>query len=320
MTISVFGTTRAGQEVQAIRLSAHGLQVCVLTFGAALQSVRLDGVDHDLTLGADDVAAYEGALGYHGTIVGPVANRLAGARALVSEQVVQLQGNEPSGHLLHGGPGGTQARIWHVVQSDQASVTLGLTLLDDGFPGRRMLQVKYAITAPNTLRMEITGTTNASTVLNLAQHGYWNLDGTDTWAGHSLQVAADCYLPTDATHLPTGEVQNVTGTPLDFRQPRRIRPDDPFIDNNFCLEPGGLRDVVWLTGQSGLRLTFATTEPGVQVFNGPEGLRYGVGPYGGIAIEAQGWPDAPNQPGFPSIAVAPAQTYHQVTEWRFDRV
>jgi aldose 1-epimerase len=58
----------------------------------------------------------------------------------------------------------------------------------------------------------------------------------------------------------------------------------------------------------------------VQVFNGPEGLRYGVGPYGGIAIEAQGWPDAPNQPGFPSIAVAPGQTYHQVTEWRFDRV
>jgi aldose 1-epimerase len=322
MAISVFGTSRAGQDVHAITLSGHGLQACVLTFGAALQSLRLIGVSYDLTLGSDDLASYEGPLGYHGTIVGPVANRLAGAKALIGGQVVQLHGNEASGHLLHGGKMGTQACVWQIIKANETAVTLALKLQGDGFPGKREIRVTYAIAAPGTLQMEITGTTDGPTLLNLAQHGYWNLDGTDTWAGHQLQIAADSYLPTDNTYIPTGQVRPVKDTSLDFSKPRQLNLNDPFIDNNFCLghAPAPLRDVVWLTGQSGLRLTFATTETGVQVFNGPEGTRPGVGPYGGIAIEAQGWPDAPNQPTFPSIALAPGQIYHQLTQWRFDRV
>jgi aldose 1-epimerase len=322
MAIKPFGTLQTGHDVDRITLVGHGLQVAILTLGAALQSVRLNGVAHDLTLGSDGLADYEGALRFHGTIVGPVANRLAGAQVSIDGQTHVLAANEPSGNLLHSGAAGTHAQVWQVATISETAVTLTLSLQDDGFPGRRDLRVSYAIAAPGTLQMTITGTTTAPTVLNLAQHSYWNLDGTPTWAGHRLQIAADAYLPTDEANIPTGEIRPVAGTPLDFRTARQIVPDHPFIDHNFCLShaPAPLRDVVWLTGQSGLRLTFATTEPGVQVFNGPQGIRPGAGAYGGIAIEAQGWPDAPHQPGFPSIALAQGQTYHQITQWRFDRV
>ena len=306
--------------VEHITLSGHGLTVGVLTFGAALQSVRLQGVAHDLTLGSENLTDYEGAYGFHGTIVGPVANRLADARAVIDGVPYSFAANEASGHLLHGGAQGTHAQVWQIAKLTADSVTLVLTLEGDGFPGRREVRATYALVAEGCLELRLTATTDAPTLMNFAQHGYWNLDGTDTWDGHWLQVAADHYLPTDAALLPTGEARAVAGTDFDFRKGRQIGINAPFIDNNFCLSraPGALRDVVWLTGQSGLRLTFATTDTGVQVFNGPQGVR-GTMPHGGIAIEAQGWPDAPNRPDFPSIAFAPGQTYGQTTRWGFGR-
>ena len=322
MATMPLGKTSTGAAVARIVLRGHGLQVAVLTYGAALQSVRLDGVDHDLTLGSDDLAQYEGRLCYHGTIVGPVANRLTNAKALINSTPHSFVPNEAAGHFLHGGPNGTQAQVWHIVQADDTAVTLSLGLQDDGFPGHRTVQATYAILPDATLLLTISGTTDAPTVLNLAHHGYWNMDGTPTWAGHRLQIAAAHYLPTDAGCAPTGAVQAVMGTAYDFQQARAIGIDDPFIDNNFCLshqqEP--LRDVLWLTGQSGVRLTVGTTEPGVQVYNGPHGWGAGGLPHGGIAIEPQGWPDAPNHAHFPSIALTPAQNLQQVTRWRFDRV
>ncbi len=321
MAVIPFGNIRAGAQVLRVDLGAYGMSAAVLTLGAALQSVRLDDVEYDLTLGSDDIADYESTHCYHGTIVGPVANRLAQARAVIDGQSYQFTANEASGSLLHGGKAGTHAQVWQIADNAPDAVTLTLSLQDDGFPGRRNLRVSYAIIGPRTLQMDITGTTDAPTLLNLAQHGYWNLDGTPTWAGHQIQIAAEQFLPSDANLLPTGEAKPVAGTAFDFRTARRIDINAPFIDNNFCLSrgPAPLRDVLWLTGQSGLRMTFATTEPGVQVFNGPQGWR-GTIPHGGIAVEAQGWPDAPNQPGFPSIALRPGEIYRQTTRWRFDRV
>jgi aldose 1-epimerase len=321
VTIEPFGRTSGNDIVLRITLIRGGMRAAVLTYGAALHSVRFDRLPYDLTLQSGEVAGYEGTHCYHGTIVGPVANRLGQGRFRVGGQAFHLDGNEASGHLLHGGVRGTQARVWEVEAADDVSATLSLTLEDDGFPGTRHLRATYALTADATLQLTLTATTDAPSLMNLAQHGYWNLDGTETWDGHTLQIAADHYLPTDATCLPTGDIRPVSGTDFDFREARQIGIGAPFIDNNFCLAhaPAPLRDVVWLTGKSGLRLTFATTEPGVQVFNGPQGWR-GDKPHGGIAIEAQGWPDAPNQPGFPSIALNPGETYSQTTRWKFDRV
>lgn len=319
--ITRFGVTAAGQVVQRILLASGDLTVAVLNYGAAVQSVRLAEVGHDLTLGSHLLADYEGPMRYHGTLVGPVANRLTGAQARIAGVLHRFAANDAGGHLLHGGAQGTQARVWEVVEAGHDAVTLALDLAGDGFPGKRQVRARFSV-AGVVLRLAVTATTDTPTLMNIAQHSYWNLDGGVTWAGHHLRIAAEAYLPTNDTTVPTGEVCAVQGTALDFRTGRVIGPGDPVMDTNFCLSggPAPLREVLWLTGANGVTLALATTEPGVQIYDGVQGIRPGHGPHEGLAIEAQGWPDAPNHAGFPSIALEPGQTYHQITEWRFGRV
>ena len=108
---------------------------------------------------------------------------------------------------------------------------------------------------------------------------------------------------------------------MDFRRGRKISQADTLLDHNFCLSGGRqpIRDVLWLTGTSGLKMTIATTEAGIQLYDGRAAMRPGRGTYEGLAIEAQNWPDAPNHAGFPSIELKPGETYAQITEWRFNR-
>ena len=175
--------------------------------------------------------------------------------------------------------------------------------------------------APANLILTIKGETDAPTLMNFASHSYWNLDGTDTWDGHRLRIAADAYLPTTPDFAPTGDVVGVEGTAMDFRQPRGIGVNSPPFDNNFCLSEGPvpLRDVLWLTGQSGVGMTVATDQAGVQVYDGRGPARPGHRCYEGLAIEAQGWPDAPTHAHFPSIRVTPDLPYRQTTQFRFHR-
>jgi aldose 1-epimerase len=325
--VTPFGQTAAGQTVAAIRIGSADLAVTILSFGAALQDLRLTGVPHSLTLGGPDMAAYEGPMGYFGTIVGPVANRLAGSQAWIAGHLYRFPANEGT-TLLHGGATGTQARVWSVEDTTETSLRLTLTLEDgdDGFPGRRQITADYSV-AGSTLTLRLSATTDAPTLMNLASHSYWNLTGTPTTAGHRLTVAADAYLPTDAANIPTGEQRPVTGA-FNLRQPRRIDGTEGW-DHNFCLcpAPRALTDVATLTGGQ-VAMTLATTEPGLQVYDG-RGI--GTGPFGGhsgrpygpfaaLALEAQLWPDAPNQSGFPPVTLDPGETYRQETQWRFAKV
>ena len=318
-----FGTTTKGEDVHRLTISAGDLSVKILTLGAAVQDVRLAGVDRNLTLGSETLSDYENGMGYFGTIVGPIANRISHGRLRIKGMMYELERNEKGRTHLHSGSEGVHARVWRVTDHTQDSVTLTLDLPDGaaGLPGNRTITATYRVTAPATLTLEMTGTTDAATCMNFAQHGYWNLDGTPTWEGHALRIAADHYLPVDENLYPTGEVEEVAGTGLDFRDARKPAPTQPSLDHNFCLsdEKRPLRDVVWLTGASGLSMTVATTEPGVQIHDASAANRPGQARFEGIVIEAQGWPDAPNNRHFPSIMVTPDAPYTQTTSWRFSR-
>lgn len=317
-----FGTTKGGKDIDCVTLSAGDIAVKILTLGAIVQDVRLAGVAYGLALGSDKVADYEAGMKYFGAIVGPIANRISNSRVRLDGMMYELERNEEGRTHLHSGAEGSHAQIWTIVAQTQSSVTLTLTMPDGmaGLPGHRQISVTYQVTAPATLTLEISGTTDATTVMNFASHIYWNLDGTPTWEGHSLRLAADHYTPVDETVCPTGEVANVTGTPMDFRQERAMKIGDPALDHNFCLSdaPTALRDVLWLRGQSGVSMSMATTEPGVQVHDASGSGRPGRGFYEGVVIEPQRWPDAPNNPHFPSIRVLPDATYHQTTRWTFE--
>lgn len=318
--MTLFGSTAQGHAVQRLTMTAGDLSVSLLTLGAILQDVRLAGVAHGLTPGSDDPADYEGQMRYHGPVCGPVVNRISGGAAAIAGKYFHFEANEGA-HTLHGGSAGTHRKLWDIVAAGVDHATLSLTLPDGdgGFPGNRRITAGFAVMAPATLRMTLTATTDAPTLMNLANHSYWNLDGTACWSGHGLRVAADRILPITADFLPTGDIDDVTGTPYDLRRMREISVANPPLDNNFCLAHscGPLRDVLWLRGRSGVEMTVATTQPGIQVYDGRNARRPGRAPYEGLAIEAQHWPDAPNHPAFPSIGLAPGETYTQVTEWRF---
>lgn len=314
--MAYFGTTTAGETVEAITLRAGALQVRLLTLGAVLQSVRLDGVAYDLTLAAETVADYEGAYCYYGALIAPVVNRLTDATAAISGRTHHFEKNFLGRHVLHSGSVGSQHKVWTLLRANESEAVLALDLPDGqgGFPGNRRIEASFRVTAPASLRMTVRCSTDADTIFNAANHCYWNLDGSGSLSGHGLRIAAAHYLPVDDDFVPTGEIAPVSGA-MDFRDFAPIAPHAPDLDNSYVLgrtqEP--LRDVLWLRGTSGLMLTVATTESGVQVYD----CRHDG--FAGLAIEAQGWPDAPNKPDFPSIDLAAGETRTQVTEWRFDR-
>ncbi len=321
MAVTDFGTTSTGQRVQKITLSNADLTVSVLSLGAILQSVRLAGVAHDLTLGSDRVADYQGDMRYHGSIMGPVANRITGAKAMIAGQSHTFEANEGA-NCLHSGAAGIHLKLWEIAGATGTACTLRLTLADGegGFPGTRQVEARFSL-QNNSLQLDIAVTSDAETLWNATNHSSLTLDDSAGWAGHRLQISADHWLPTNVETLPTGQIAPCAGSAMDFRTARQITPKTPDLDHNFCLSGGPLplRDVLTLWGQSGVALTVATSEPGIQVYDGRGANRPGKATYEGLAIEAQGWPDAPSQAAFPAITL-PADTPRvQSTRWTFTR-
>ena len=321
--MKMIGTTSNGTPVHQLVLSAGDLTVTLLDWGAVVQDVRLAGVPYGLTLGSERIEDYEGAMMHHGSLIGPIANRISTARVTIDGLTYELERNQDGRIHLHSGKQATHRRRWRVDSHDATSATLSCHLMDGecGLPGNRTITATFRVHAPATLTLDISGTTDAKTLMNFANHSYWNLDGTDRWDGHKLRIAADRYLPATPDDYPTGEIVDVTGTNMDFRQMREVAVNAPPFDNNFCLSdgPADLRDVLWLKGQSGVGMTVATDQPGIQVYDARAAIRPGRAAYEGLAIEAQGWPDAPRHRAFPSISVTPDAPYRQTTTFTFTR-
>ena len=311
-----FGTLPDGRAVQALDLHNDRLRVRILTLGAILNDLRLDGSAHSLAVGFDTLAPYAGDRLYCGAVVGPVANRLGGAQADIDGTRWTFAANE-GGNLLHSGPAGLHARIWDVVAQAPDSLTLRCDVahMDDGFPGNRRFDAIYQL-RDAALTLTLRSQTDRPTLANLAPHGYWNLTGGRDLAGHLLQVAADHVTLTGPGKIPAGAPGPVTGG-FDLRGGRTLV--DSQLDHNFCLGPARvpLRPVASLRAGR-VVMTLATTEPGLQVY---DGHMQADQPHFGVAMESQVWPDAPNQPGYPSILLRPEDdVLDQITEWSFAHV
>ncbi len=332
-----FGTTAHGEAVQAVTLRGGELTARILTFGATLQDLRLAGTPWPLVLGADRLAAYEGPLIWCGAVVGPMANRLAGGLAVVGGRPWQAPPNDGP-NLLHSGAEGTSNRVWQIEEASADALTLRLDLPHGAahLPGNRVLRARYCLRPPATLEITLTATSDADTLMNLAHHPYWNLDGTASTAGHQLSVAAPRYLPVDAQNLPLPP-QAVAATPHDLRSPRAVESLPP-LDHNYCLSPEsgpesgtesgtGLRPAARLCGAEGLCLTLETDAPGLQVYDGralasapfPGLTGQPYGPHAGLALEPQAWPNAPHQPGFPPVFLPAGRLWAQQSRLSFTR-
>ncbi len=330
--LELFGETAGGTPVERVRITRQGLTAWVLTWGAVVQDLRLDGVPHPLVLGFPSFPPYLESTAYFGAIVGRLANRIAGGRASIAGRLHRLDRNDGGRHSLHGGSDGSGYRLWQLEETGEDFATLRCALPDGhmGFPGALDATATYRIAAGPALVLDLSAETDAETLCGFAHHSYFNLDGAATIHDHRLRIAAEAVLPVDDELIPTGEVMQVAGTPFDFRTPRPIGAAGIAYDHNFCLseERRPLRAVAELIGpRSGLTLALATTEPGLQVYTaaalssgatpGLAGTPYG--PFAGVALEPQVWPDAPNRPWSAQARLRPGEAYRQTSVFRFSR-
>lgn len=323
-----FGTTHEGVPVERVRIAGGGLTASVLSYGATVQDLRLDGVDHPLVLGAPELEPYLDPMTYFGALVGRFANRIARGRFELEGKSYAVPTNWVGRHALHGGTVGTGQMVWTISDIGADSVRLALTLPDgdNGFPGTMAVSVVISLPGDGVLDFDIRAETDRASPCSFAHHGFFNLDGSADITAHELKIDAAAYLPVDKDLIPTGEIAPVNATPFDFREPRAIGRQG--VDHNFCLSDRQrpIRPVAVLRApSSGLSMTIETTEPGLQVYDGAyipreglpglEGRRYG--PFAGIALETQSWPDAPNRAGFPSAILRPGQLYHHRARYVF---
>ena len=325
-----FGTMPDGAAVTRVTLQGGGLSANVLTYGAVIQDLRLEGHDAPLVLGFSEFAPYLTHSPYFGAIAGRYANRIRDGHLEIDGQTFQLDTNFLGKHLLHGGSEGVGRKNWQITSVSESSVTLEITVSDGhmGFPGNLASRVTYSLLEGGVLDVAICAETDATTLCNLAHHSYFNLSGQDGISDHELWVDADIYLPVDDELIPTGERALVAGTSFDFRHPKPVSQAHP-VDHNFCISAarGSLRHVARLYGPtSGIALDCLTTEPGLQVYDGARididlpGLQgKPMGRHAGIALEPQIWPDANHHDDFPSALLRPGETYAQHTRYAFSR-
>jgi aldose 1-epimerase len=316
-----FGAVR-GEPVTEATIGATGIAASIISFGAILRDLTIETASGPVavTLGYADVGSYETGQGYVGAIAGRYANRIGGARFTLDGETHRLTPNEGE-NQLHGGPQGFSHRIWRLVEATPDRVTLDLVSPDGdmGFPGEVTAHVTYETPAPMTLRITTEATTSKATPLNLVSHAYFNLDGGGDILGHRLTMAADRIVAVDDALIPTGAMPEVRGTPFDFRKPRLIGDGGIHYDINYALDrqgPGLVQGAILQGQRSGIRMEVWTTEPGIQLYDGKH-LGAPFGTYGGLCLECQRFPDAPNQPHFPGAILRPGEHSRQMTELRF---
>ncbi|MER5445252.1 aldose epimerase family protein [Streptomyces sp. NPDC002766] len=316
-----FGTLPDGTPVEHWTLERAGVRVRILSYGGVVQSVEVpdrDGRTGNVVLGFAGLDGYVEHPGpYLGALVGRYANRIAGARFTLDGVTYTLEPNNAP-NSLHGGPLGFDKRVWEVAPVEHG-VRLSRVSPDgeEGFPGRLEVAATCTLDADGSLRIAYEAVTDAPTPVNLTNHSYWNLAGSGDAGGHELRLAASRYTPVDADLIPTGVLEDVTGTRFDFRQGRKVGSG---FDHNFVLD-GGVTETPRQVAElydpaSGRVLTVATTEPGLQLYTADH-LPEPFAPGDGVALETQHFPDSPNRPDFPSTVLRPGEVFRSETVYGF---
>ena len=344
LTTTTFGVLDE-REINLFTIdNGNGLTVSLTNFGGIITSINTpdsQGRNANVVLGYNGLHDYVKDQSYIGCIVGRYANRIKGGRCQIGGQLYNLFVNNGSNHL-HGGKEGFNKRVWHpepVREKRGCGVELYYTSPDgeEGYPGTVDVQVTYLVTPNSQLIVKYRAATDRQTIINLTQHSYFNLAGSGTVLDHLIQINSSAYTPVTKDLLPDGTICSVEGTRFDLRQERKIR--DLFsqagsvelmeggYDHNFVLDSSGDSSQPAASlyhPQSGRCLDMYTTEPGVQFYTANHlpaeptgGVSSRLCKHGAVCLEAQHFPDSPNQAGFPSVILEPGHPYSQVTTYRF---
>lgn len=330
--------------------NGYGITAKITNYGALLTELHLpdrNGKSADVALGFDTLDGYLAGHPYFGCIVGRVANRIADGKFTLDGQEYTLAANMGPSHL-HGGEEGFDKKVWDVVEvkkgADGAFLTMKYVSPDgeEGYPGNLTVTVTYTLMT-HDLRIDMRAETDAPTIVNLANHAYWNLAGHDAGdiLGHELSLNAGNYTPTDETVIPTGEITSVENTPYDFRESKPIGRDIGQLPGDGGEDPGGYDINFALNGEAGaMRLAARVSEPNsgrnMEVHTDAPGVQLYTGNYldssltgkddtvykkhAGFCLETQHFPDAINKegtPGWQSVILRPGEVYSHSLLFRF---
>ncbi|MFC1481653.1 aldose epimerase family protein [Candidatus Neomarinimicrobiota bacterium] len=337
-----------GASVDVYTLTnANGCELKITNYGCIIVSLKVpdkNGQLSDVVLGYDTLDEYIANNPYFGAVVGRYGNRIGAAKFTLDNVEYKLAVNDGENHL-HGGLKGFDKVLWAGAEfSSEEGPAVKFSYLspdgEEGYPGNLKAEITYTLTNDNELKIDYRATTDKKTVINLTHHSYFNLAGAGNGdiLGHKMTIKADHFIPIDKGLIPTGELQPVDGTPLDFRVATAI--GERIDQGTEQLEFGGGYDHCWVLVKSsekafergvevhepvsGRVMELLTTEPSVQFYSGNflDGSNIGKGGKAynyrtAIALEAQHYPDSPNQPQFPSVVLEPGQEYSKSTVYRF---
>ncbi|MCQ2973970.1 MAG: galactose mutarotase [Bacteroidales bacterium] len=345
-----FDSTIDGQKTGLYFLkNTKGTVAAITNFGGRLVSFSINdknGEAKDVVLGFDNVASYVSVPSDFGASIGRYANRIDSSRYVLNGDTVKLESNDGV-NCLHGGFKGWQYKIYEVKEVNDQSITLVYNSPDgDGlFPGNVVATVKYTLTENNELEIDYSATTDKSTVINMTNHSYFNLNGDPNMTINNchLYINSDNYTPINDHMIPTGEIAPVAGTPFDLNTMAEIgdkidNMSDPQVktgngfDHNWCLntyndETKGDASVIAASLYSpltGIQLDVYTNEPGIQCYSGnfldgtvtgKAGIVYKK--HAGICLETQKYPNSPNMTEWPTATLNPGETYHSYCKFAF---
>lgn len=321
----------------------NGMEVCITNFGGRIVSVLVPdnrGNMKDVVLGFDSIQDYIKYPTDFGATIGRYANRINQGKITLDGVNYQLPQNN-FGHCLHGGPKGFQYQVFNARQLNDQVLELSYLSKDgeEGFPGNLTCKVTFSLTDDNAIDISYSAETDRTTVINMTNHSYFNLDGdpSKSNADYLLTIDADAYTPVDNTFMTTGEIVSVEGTDMDFRKPIAIgaRADNDFeqlrngkgYDHNWVLNTKGDMSRSCATLESlttGIVLDVYTNEPGIQIYagnfldgtlKGKKGVIYNH--RASVCLETQKYPDTPNKPEWPSALLRPGEQYESHCIFKF---
>jgi aldose 1-epimerase len=346
-----FGKAASGAQIDLYTLSnKKGMEVSITNFGATVVALKVPdraGKAADVVLGFDTLEGYENGTAYFGATVGRYGNRIGSGQFSLDGKTYTLPKNNGN-NTLHGGIVGFNQKVWkarELASKDGESLEMSYLSADgeEGFPGNLSVNVVFTLPADrDELKIDYAATTDKDTVLNLTNHSYFNLagEGNGDVLDHVLTLHAKQFTPVDKTLIPTGELRDVAGTPMDFTSATAIgkRINENYeqlvfgkgYDHNWVIASGSGKGLTLTLAaeaydpKSGRKLEVLTTEPGVQFYSGNflDGSAKGKGnkAYGqraAFCLETQHFPDSPNHPNFPSTQLKPNSVFHSQTSFRF---
>lgn len=346
---NVFGKTKEGQEVTIYEMTnKNGMSVAAIDYGCNLVHIMVpdrQGKKADIVLGYDDIAGYEFNSCYLGSFIGRHANRIGGAQFELNGTTYKLSAND-SANNLHSGEDGYNHKMFKTEAKEENGkdqiVFYRLSPdMEQGFPGNLQIWVSYTLTDENELIIDYKGIADQDTIVNLTNHSYFNLGGHSSGSieHHKVRIMADAFTPTSDALIPTGEIRNVEGTPMDFREYKTIGQDineeyEPLklaggYDHNYVLSVDGsevTKVADLLEETSGRHMEVYTNKPGMQFYTGnflkeEPGRTYKDGVIyqarDGVCFETQYYPDSCNINTFPSSVLKANEEYNYTTIYKF---